>query len=138
VYSRTDGLPETEREEIWKGGNERATVLEGGVPKQNLAVWKVPRQCPPVLLVKDLINLYLKDVGEAVDGLPHEGSLSLSMHVPDLELGRLMHIRTTLSCRSNSTPLSAKVATNFDDKRWSLIRSVGIVHSRTKATQLWQ
>jgi hypothetical protein len=28
-----------------------------------LAVWKVPRQCPLVLLVKDLINLEFKDVG---------------------------------------------------------------------------
>jgi hypothetical protein len=31
-----------------------------------LAVWKVPRQCPLVLLVKDLINFELKDVGAAV------------------------------------------------------------------------
>jgi hypothetical protein len=28
-----------------------------------LAVWKVPRQCPLVLLVKDLINFEFKDVG---------------------------------------------------------------------------
>jgi hypothetical protein len=33
-----------------------------------LAVWKVPRQCPLVLLVKDLINFELKDVGAAVVG----------------------------------------------------------------------
>jgi hypothetical protein len=33
-----------------------------------LAVWKVPRQCPLVLLVKDLINFDLKDVGAAVVG----------------------------------------------------------------------
>jgi hypothetical protein len=31
-----------------------------------LAVWKVPRQCPLVLLVKDLFNFDLKDVGAAV------------------------------------------------------------------------
>jgi hypothetical protein len=31
-----------------------------------LAVWKVPRQCPLVLLVKDLINFGFKDVGAAV------------------------------------------------------------------------
>jgi hypothetical protein len=31
-----------------------------------LAVWKVPRQCPLVLLVKDLINFEFKDVGAAV------------------------------------------------------------------------
>jgi hypothetical protein len=31
-----------------------------------LAVWKVPRQCPLVLLVKDLLNF--KDVGAAVVG----------------------------------------------------------------------
>jgi hypothetical protein len=28
-----------------------------------LAVWKVPRQCPLVLLAKDLINFEFKDVG---------------------------------------------------------------------------
>jgi hypothetical protein len=28
-----------------------------------LAVWKVPRQCPLVLLVKDFINFGFKDVG---------------------------------------------------------------------------
>jgi hypothetical protein len=33
-----------------------------------LAVWKVPRQCPLVLLVKDLINFEFKDVGVAVVG----------------------------------------------------------------------
>jgi hypothetical protein len=33
-----------------------------------LAVWKVPRQCPLVLLVKDLINFGFKDVGAAVVG----------------------------------------------------------------------
>jgi hypothetical protein len=33
-----------------------------------LAVWKVPRQCPLVLLVKDLFNFDLKDVGAAVVG----------------------------------------------------------------------
>jgi hypothetical protein len=33
-----------------------------------LAVWKVPRQCPLVLLVKDLINFEFKDVGAAVVG----------------------------------------------------------------------
>jgi hypothetical protein len=39
------------------------TVLEGV-----FAVWKVPRQCPLVLLVKDLFNFDLKDVGAAVVG----------------------------------------------------------------------
>jgi hypothetical protein len=33
-----------------------------------LAVWKVPRQCPLVLLVKDLLNFFFKDVGAAVVG----------------------------------------------------------------------
>jgi hypothetical protein len=33
-----------------------------------LAVWKVPRQCPLVLLVKELINFEFKDVGTAVMG----------------------------------------------------------------------
>jgi hypothetical protein len=33
-----------------------------------LAVWKVPRQCPLVLLLKDLINFGFKDVGAAVVG----------------------------------------------------------------------
>jgi hypothetical protein len=33
-----------------------------------LAVWKVPRQCPLVLLVKDMFNFDLKDVGAAVVG----------------------------------------------------------------------
>jgi hypothetical protein len=33
-----------------------------------LAVWEVPRQCPLVLLVKDLFNFDLKDVGAAVVG----------------------------------------------------------------------
>jgi hypothetical protein len=33
-----------------------------------LAVWKVPRQCPLVLLVKDLINFEFKDVGADVVG----------------------------------------------------------------------
>jgi hypothetical protein len=33
-----------------------------------LAVWKVPRQCPLVLLVKDLFNFDIKDVGTAVVG----------------------------------------------------------------------
>jgi hypothetical protein len=33
-----------------------------------LAVWKVPRQCPLVLLIKDLINFEFKDVGAAVVG----------------------------------------------------------------------
>jgi hypothetical protein len=33
-----------------------------------LAVWKVPRQCPLVLLVKDLMNFEFKDVGAAVVG----------------------------------------------------------------------
>jgi hypothetical protein len=33
-----------------------------------LAVWKVPRQCPLVLLVKDLISFEFKDVGAAVVG----------------------------------------------------------------------
>jgi hypothetical protein len=33
-----------------------------------LAVWKLPRQCPLVLLVKDLINFEFKDVGAAVMG----------------------------------------------------------------------
>jgi hypothetical protein len=33
-----------------------------------LAVWKVPRQCALVLLVKDLFNFDLKDVGAAVVG----------------------------------------------------------------------
>jgi hypothetical protein len=33
-----------------------------------LAVWKVPRQCPLVLLVKDLINFEFKDVEEALVG----------------------------------------------------------------------
>jgi hypothetical protein len=35
-----------------------------------LAVWKVPRQCPLFLLVKDLLNFYFyfKDVGAAVVG----------------------------------------------------------------------
>jgi hypothetical protein len=33
-----------------------------------LAVWKVPRHCPLVLLVKDLINFECKDVGAAVVG----------------------------------------------------------------------
>jgi hypothetical protein len=33
-----------------------------------LAVWKVPRQCPLVLLVKDLMNFDFKDVGAAVVG----------------------------------------------------------------------
>jgi hypothetical protein len=33
-----------------------------------LAVWKVPRQCPLVLLVKDLFNFDFKDVGVAVVG----------------------------------------------------------------------
>jgi hypothetical protein len=33
-----------------------------------LAVWKVPRQCPLVLLVKDLFNFDLKDVGADVVG----------------------------------------------------------------------
>jgi hypothetical protein len=28
-----------------------------------LAVWKVPRQCPLILLVEDLINFEFKDVG---------------------------------------------------------------------------
>jgi hypothetical protein len=34
----------------------------------NLAVWKVPRQCPLVLLVKNLFNFDFKDVGAAVVG----------------------------------------------------------------------
>jgi hypothetical protein len=34
-----------------------------------LAVWKVPRQCPLVLLVKDLINFEFKDVGADVVGV---------------------------------------------------------------------
>jgi hypothetical protein len=33
-----------------------------------LAVWKVPRQCPLVLLVKDLMNFEFKDVGAVVVG----------------------------------------------------------------------
>jgi hypothetical protein len=33
-----------------------------------LAVWKVPRQCPLVLLVKDLINFEFEDVRAAVVG----------------------------------------------------------------------
>jgi hypothetical protein len=33
-----------------------------------LAVWKVPRQCPIVLLVKDLINFEFKDVRATVVG----------------------------------------------------------------------
>jgi hypothetical protein len=33
-----------------------------------LTVWKVPRQCPLVLLVRDLFNFGLKDVGAAVVG----------------------------------------------------------------------
>jgi hypothetical protein len=35
-----------------------------------MAVWKVPRQCPLVILVKDLLNFifYFKDVGAAVMG----------------------------------------------------------------------
>jgi endonuclease YncB( thermonuclease family) len=33
-----------------------------------LAVWKVPRQCSLVLLVKDLFNFDFKDVGAAVVG----------------------------------------------------------------------
>jgi hypothetical protein len=48
------------------GGSERHYRLEGVQPKHNLAVWKVPRQCPLVLLVKDLFNFDLKDVGAAV------------------------------------------------------------------------
>jgi hypothetical protein len=36
--------------------------------KYNLAVWKVPRQCPLLLLVKDLINFGFKEVGAAVVG----------------------------------------------------------------------
>jgi hypothetical protein len=40
----------------------------------NLAVWKVPRQCPLVLLVKDLFNFDVKDVGADVVG---ECSLTL-------------------------------------------------------------
>jgi hypothetical protein len=60
-----------EREESWGGGVRDTTVLEGGVieteSKHNLAVWKVPRQCPLVLLLKDLLNFYLKDVGAAVN-----------------------------------------------------------------------
>jgi hypothetical protein len=39
------------------------TVWRGVYPKHNLAVWKVPRQYPLVLLVKDLINFEFKDVG---------------------------------------------------------------------------
>jgi hypothetical protein len=57
---------ERERERRKLGGSERHYRLEGGVTKHNLAVWKVPRQCPLVLLVKDLINLGFKDVGAAV------------------------------------------------------------------------
>jgi hypothetical protein len=33
-----------------------------------LAVWKVPRQYPVALLVKDLFNFDLKDVGAAIVG----------------------------------------------------------------------
>jgi hypothetical protein len=51
---------EREREESC-GGSERHYF-------GTLAVWKVPRQCPLVLLVKDLFNFDLKDVGAAVVG----------------------------------------------------------------------
>jgi hypothetical protein len=46
---------ETHRErerESWGGLVRDTTVLEGVYSKQNVAVWKVPRQCPLVFLVK--------------------------------------------------------------------------------------
>jgi hypothetical protein len=44
---------EREREKKVEGGSERHYRVGGGMSfKHNLAVWKVPRQCPLVLLVK--------------------------------------------------------------------------------------
>jgi hypothetical protein len=57
-----------EREESWGVVVRDTTVWRGVYPKHNLAVWKVPRQCPLVLLVKDLTNFEFKDVGAAVVG----------------------------------------------------------------------
>jgi hypothetical protein len=56
-------MREREREDSWGVVVRDTTVWRGVLPKHNLAVWKVPRQCPLVLLVKDLINFEFKDVG---------------------------------------------------------------------------
>jgi hypothetical protein len=62
-------IPSMERERRkWGGGSERHYRVEGVLPKHNLTVWKVPRQCPLVLLVKHLINFGFKDVGADVVG----------------------------------------------------------------------
>jgi hypothetical protein len=68
-HSNTYALKrEGEREKKVGGGSERHYRFGGGCNRNNLAVWKVPRQCPLVLLVKDLFNFDLKDVGASVVG----------------------------------------------------------------------
>jgi hypothetical protein len=49
-------------EESWGGVVRDTTVLEGGVIKHNLAVWKVPRQCPLVLLDKARLVLGISSI----------------------------------------------------------------------------
>jgi hypothetical protein len=68
-------LRESDRRESLGGGSEIHYRVGGGVySKQNFAVWKVPRQCPLVLLVKARLVfticsiLIFKDVGAAVVG----------------------------------------------------------------------
>jgi hypothetical protein len=67
IFHRPVSYREIERRKLW-GGSVRHYHVGGGYSKHNLAVWKVPRRCPLVLLVKDLINFEFKDVGAAVVG----------------------------------------------------------------------
>jgi hypothetical protein len=51
---------------LYYGEREREKKVGGVV--RDTTVWKVPRQCPLVLLVQVLFNFDLKDAGAAVVG----------------------------------------------------------------------
>jgi hypothetical protein len=71
LYTPPEREREREREYVcW--GVVRDYQFGGGCnvcyffPKHNLAVWNVPRLCPLVLLVKDLINFEFKDAARRI------------------------------------------------------------------------